>query len=116
MSLSAGQIQALQITEKVGSCFSLVGALFIITTFLFDKGFRKPIHRIFFYASWGNILANVATLISMSGITRGPDGPLCQFQALLIQWYVSPRWSLSLSADVMQVHGCRWVLGIVNGV
>jgi hypothetical protein len=82
------QIRAIEITERLCSVFSLVGAAFIITTFLFDKSFHKPINRLVFYAAWGNIMANVATMISVSGIYLGVNGPLCQFQAFLIQWFV----------------------------
>ena len=87
MSLSSSQARALEVAEKVTSVFSVVGAVFIIFTFLFDSRFRKPINRLVFYAAWGNLFANVATLISRSGIKLGVSSPLCQFQGFLIQWY-----------------------------
>jgi hypothetical protein len=87
MSFSDRQIRAVEVTERVCSVFSLLGTAFIITTFLSDKAFHKPINRLVFYAAWGNIMSNVATMISTSGIRLGVNGPLCQFQALLIQWY-----------------------------
>jgi|ERR1700733_10625390 hypothetical protein len=87
MAFSDHQMYAVEITEKVCSVFSLLGATFIITTFLSDKSFHKPINRLVFFAAWGNIMSNVATLISTSGIRLGPNGSLCQFQAFLIQWY-----------------------------
>ena len=87
MAFSDRQMNAVEITEKVGSVFSLLGTAFIITTFLSDKSFHKPINRLVFYAAWGNIMSNVATLISTSGISLGLNSPLCQFQAFLIQWY-----------------------------
>ena len=83
-------MHAVEITEKVGSVFSLLGAAFIITTFLSDKSFHKPINRLVFFAAWGNIMSNIATLISTSGIRLGPNDSLCQFQAFLIQWYALP--------------------------
>jgi hypothetical protein len=48
------------------------------------------INRLVFYATWGNIMANIATLISTSGM---PDNaleltPLCEFQGVLIQWFL----------------------------
>jgi hypothetical protein len=98
MSLSASQIFALEVTERTCSVLSLMGTSFIISTFLSDKAFHKPINRLVFYASWGNILANVATLISTSGIRLGVDGFLCQFQAFLIQWY-APRPPLPRSTS-----------------
>ena len=80
-------MHAVEITEKVCSVFSLLGTSFIITTFLSDKSFHKPINRLVFFAAWGNIMSNIATLISTAGIRLGPDYSLCQFQAFLIQWY-----------------------------
>ena len=88
MPMSESQANAVSIAERVASVFSVLGAFFIIGTFTFDRRFRKPINRLVFYASWGNLFANVATLISRSGIRLGVDAPLCQFQAFLIQWYI----------------------------
>ena len=93
MSITPSETRAFEIAEKVTSVFSVVGAGFIITTFLLDSKFRKPINRLVFYAAWGNLFANVATLISRSGIKLGTTSPLCQFQAFLIQWYVTLRWN-----------------------
>lgn len=84
--LSDGQLTTIEIAERVTSVFSVLGAILIISTFLWDSRFRKPINRLVFYASWGNLFANVATLISREGIKEGVEGPLCQFQAFLIQW------------------------------
>jgi hypothetical protein len=91
MTFPEYQIRAIAITERLCSGFSLLGAAFIIATFLFDKSFHKPINRLVFYAAWGNIMANIATLISVSGINLGVSGPVCQFQAFLIQWFVISR-------------------------
>src|SRR5277367_5421927 len=90
MVFSDRQMNAVEITEKVGSVFSLLGTAFIITTFLSHKSFHKPINRLVFYAAWGNIMSNVGTLLSTSGINLGVNSSLCQFQAFLIQWYVIP--------------------------
>ena len=79
---------AIETAERVASVFSVLGAILIISTFVYDNRFRKPINRLVFYAAWGNLFANVATLISREGIERGINSPLCQFQAFLIQWYV----------------------------
>ena len=88
MPITASETRAFEIAEKVTSILSVVGAAFIVTTFLLNSKFRKPINRLVFYAAWGNLFANVATLISRSGIKLGITTPLCQFQAFLIQWYV----------------------------
>lgn len=95
MPLTTQQLHAIEVTERLGSVLSLIGTAFIIGTFLYDKAFHKPINRLVFYASWGNIMANVGTLISTSGIELGLDRPLCQFQGFLLQMYVrsrDPRW------------------------
>jgi hypothetical protein len=88
MPFAADQMSAIEITERVCSILSILGATFIITTFLFDRSFHNPINRLVFYAAWGNIMSNVGTLISISGIHLGVHGPLCQFQAFLVQWCV----------------------------
>jgi len=85
MGLTVQQIYAIEVTERLGSVLSLLGTAFIISTFLYDNAFHKPINRLVFYACWGNIMANVGTLISRSGIELGLDRPLCQFQGFLIQ-------------------------------
>jgi hypothetical protein len=90
MSFSEHQIRAIEIAERVGSVLSLLGAAFIITTFLSHNAFHKPINRLVFFAAWGNIMSNVGTLMSTSGINLGVNSSLCQFQAFLIQWYVIP--------------------------
>src|SRR5450432_2851488 len=87
MSFSDHQTRAVEVTERVCSVLSLLGSAFIIATFLSDKSFHKPINRLVFFAAWGNIMSNVPTLISTSGIRLGPNGSLCQFQAFMIQWY-----------------------------
>lgn len=86
MSLTAVQIQDIIITERVASVFSLVGAAFVLTTFLLNDKFRKPINRLVFFATFGNVIVTIATIISTDGIEAGMSSPLCQFQAFLIQW------------------------------
>lgn len=86
--LTPGQLHALETTERVASCFSVTGTTFVMLTFIICPSFRKPINRLIFYASWGNLLCNVATLMSQSGIRAGPDSHLCQSQGFLIQMYV----------------------------
>jgi len=85
MPFTTVQLNALQITERVVSSFSILGSLFVISTFLASSTFHTPINRLIFYASWGNMATSVATLISRSGIEAGVNAPLCQFQAFVIQ-------------------------------
>ena len=56
-------------------------------TFILSSKFRKPVNRLIFYASWGNLLGNIATLISQDGVRAGQNSALCQVQAFLIQMY-----------------------------
>lgn len=86
MPLTAAQKQDIIIIERTSSILSLIGAAFVIVTFTFSEKFRKPINRLVFLATFGNILTNVATLISVSGVEAGSASPLCHFQAFLIQW------------------------------
>ncbi|KAL9127353.1 MAG: hypothetical protein Q9217_003767 [Psora testacea] len=100
--LTSAQLKALETTERVASCFSLVGTIFIFLTFISSPNFRRPINRLVFYASWGNTLCNVGTLISESGVNAGAHSPLCQFQAFLIQMFVpaDALWNLAMAFNV----------------
>ena len=89
MSLAAYQLFAISVTERVCSVISLLGTSIIITTFLASRSFRKPINRLVFYASWGNLMTNIATMVSQSGIQAGTNSCLCRFQAFMIQWLVA---------------------------
>lgn len=70
--------------ERAGSALSIVGCMFIMSTFLLSKSFRKPITRLVFFASFGNLLTNIATLMARSFVSV-PTSPSCQFQAFLVQ-------------------------------
>ena len=108
MSLTEWQFYAMQVTERTASALSLLGAAFIISTFSVNKNFHKPINRLVFYACFGNVMANIGTLISTSGVSSGPDGPLCQFQAFLIQMYVfEVRTASDRISDSLQVPASR---------
>lgn len=74
----------ISVVERCCSVFSLLGCIFIIGTFCLDRAFRKPINRLVFYASFGNLMTNVATLMARSFIDN-VDSAGCQFQAFLIQ-------------------------------
>lgn len=88
--LSDSQTKALETTERVASCLSLVGTTFVMITFVTSPPFRKPINRLIFYATLGNTALTVATLISRAGIRAGIASHLCQFQGFLIQMFVYP--------------------------
>lgn len=82
--LSEDQLNAISVIERVCSVPSLLGCVFIIATFCMSSAFHKPINRLVFYASFGNMLANVGTLMSLSYLNN-LDSFGCQFQAFLLQ-------------------------------
>jgi len=85
------ELAILETTTRVGSVFSLLGAGFIIVTFCTSRAFHKPINRLAFFASFGNIMTNVATLISQDGIRayhRNPHAGICKMQSMFIQWFM----------------------------
>jgi hypothetical protein len=86
MSFSDQQLSAIVTVERTCSALSLLGTTIVIGTFIGSRSFRKPINRLVFYASWGNIMSNVATIISRTGILVGENTALCAFQGFLIQW------------------------------
>lgn len=79
-----GQLDIFSIIERTCSVFSLLGCGFIIATFCMSKAFHKPINRLVFYASFGNAITNVATLMARSYI-GDTNSAGCQLQAFLIQ-------------------------------
>ena len=80
------QLDAIMIAERVTSIFSLLGILFILSTFLLGRGFDKPINRLFLFAYFSNLGMNIAALMAQDGISAGQTSALCQFQAFAIQW------------------------------
>ena len=118
MALKAtpNQVYAMMITERVTSIFSLLGILFILSTFLLGRGFDKPINRLFFFASFSNLGMNIAALIAEDGVSAGQNSSLCQFQAFAIQWYVRTRPLVFLQNLIFsQVPGSGYPLGFVHG-
>ncbi|UKZ65941.1 uncharacterized protein TrAtP1_007130 [Trichoderma atroviride] len=99
--LSEGQLRAIVIIERVCSSISMAGCLFTISTFCFSKYFSKSINRLVFYASFGNLITNVATMISRSYIDS-PNSAGCQAQAFLIQTFMPADvyWTLAMAINV----------------
>ncbi|KAL9028791.1 MAG: hypothetical protein Q9196_002894 [Gyalolechia fulgens] len=102
MALTEGQASALAITERVVSVFSIIGIFFILFTFYFLKTFHKPINRLIYFASFGNLGMNVACLIAENGISSGHASGLCTFQAFLIQMFlgVDAFWACCMAWNV----------------
>ncbi|EUC32219.1 hypothetical protein COCCADRAFT_37813 [Bipolaris zeicola 26-R-13] len=95
------------VATRIASIFSVVGSSIIVATFIAFPFFRKPINRLVFYATLGNILTNVATLMSNS-VLPAPGEPasgLCEFQGLLIQWFMvaDSFWVLCMALNVFLV-------------
>jgi hypothetical protein len=82
--LTEATLNGFSIVERVCSVLSLLGCIVIIGTFSVSKSFHKPINRLVFYASFGNMMTNVATIIARSYL-GDVLSPGCQFQAFLIQ-------------------------------
>ncbi|KAI5867158.1 family A G protein-coupled receptor-like protein [Durotheca rogersii] len=99
--LTPGQLEAVVVIERVGSVFSILGCVFIIVTFLLFKAFHKPINRLVFYASFGNLMTNVGTLMAREYVTQ-VDSFGCQFQAFLIQMFMpaDALWILAMAFNV----------------
>ncbi|KFY16184.1 hypothetical protein V492_01511 [Pseudogymnoascus sp. VKM F-4246] len=96
------ELDAIQTAERISSVLSIFGSFFVMVTFLSMSIFRKPINRLVFYATIGNVITNIATLISRSSVTAGVGSPLCQLQAFIIQMFMpaDALWMLSMSVNV----------------
>lgn len=84
-TLTPKQHDVMVLTERITSALSIIGILFIILTYTFCSNFSKPINRLVFYASWGNLGLCIVAFISMDGPDAGEDSALCQFQGFLAQ-------------------------------
>lgn len=82
--LSEGQLIAISDIERACSVLSLLGSIFVIVTFTMSRSFHKPVNRLVFYATFGNMMTNVGTLMSRSYL-ESPQSVGCQFQGFLIQ-------------------------------
>lgn len=96
-SLTPGQLSAISAIERGCSVLSLLGCLFTIATFCFSSAFHKPINRLVFYASFGNMMTNVGTLMSRVYL-ENVNSAGCQMQAFLIQLYVLSVYFSQMSA------------------
>ncbi|KAG5937823.1 hypothetical protein E4U53_008136 [Claviceps sorghi] len=101
MSYSSDDRIAISTIERACSTMSLLGCLFIIVTFCSSTAFHKPINRLVFYASFGNLFTVVGTLMSRSYLDD-PDSVGCQFQATLIQLFMPADafWTLAMAINV----------------
>ncbi|RBA22567.1 hypothetical protein FPRO05_00914 [Fusarium proliferatum] len=89
--VTASEASAISAIERTCSVPSLLGSLFIIATFCSSKLFHKPISRMLFYASFGNMMSNVATLMSKSFLDQ-PDSAGFMFADVF--------WALAMATNV----------------
>ncbi|KAL7796138.1 putative G-protein coupled receptor protein [Trichoderma ceciliae] len=99
--LTEAQYNALTIIERACSSLSMLGCSFTILTFCCSKYFSKAINRLVFYASFGNLLTNIGTMISRAYIDQ-PNSAGCQVQAFLIQTFLPADvlWTLAMAVNV----------------
>ncbi|KAL7918000.1 hypothetical protein ACQKWADRAFT_265005 [Trichoderma austrokoningii] len=99
--LSDAQYRAITIIERTCSSISILGCMFTISTFCFSKYFSKSINRLVFFASFGNLITNIATMISRAYIDS-PNSAGCQTQAFLIQSFMPADvyWTLAMAVNV----------------
>ncbi|KAJ5176164.1 uncharacterized protein N7482_002041 [Penicillium canariense] len=97
MAFTADQDRAIEITERIGSSISLLCSCSVIAMFFFVEHFQTPIHRLIFFATWGNLWSNIGMLIALSGIRRGENSALCQFQGFPS---ADAFWSLCMALNI----------------
>ena len=115
--LSAQDTETIIGIERACSTLSLLGCVFVLVTFSLSEAFRqRAINRMVFYATFGNMLTNVATLMTTT-YTLNVDSVGCQLQALLIQVYEPLALATSMTPwlTVSQVYARRCVLGSGDG-
>ncbi|KAF3933465.1 hypothetical protein ABW19_dt0201497 [Dactylella cylindrospora] len=86
--LTESEKQTIEAVQRASSVLSILGASFIIITFLASSRFQKPINRLAFYAAIANILCTIATSIARAGPRAGQGSALCNMQGLFIQTFL----------------------------
>ncbi|KAL2065199.1 hypothetical protein VTL71DRAFT_2868 [Oculimacula yallundae] len=107
--LTTAQVRTLIIIERSTASISVAATLVLITTFIRFKRFRTLSNTLIFYASFANLFANVAALIGGAAL-HDLDGPLCQFQAFLLEMFMQsdPLWSCAMAVNVYLVFFRRY--------
>ncbi|KAL8727472.1 MAG: hypothetical protein Q9181_005703 [Wetmoreana brouardii] len=102
MALTQAQTHALVATERVVASISLIAIVFILLTYSFHNSFNKPINRMIYLASFGNLGMAIACLISEDGVSAGARSALCQFQGFVIQMFlgVDTLWACCMAFNV----------------
>ncbi|CAG1967279.1 unnamed protein product [Fusarium graminearum] len=99
--LSPVDVRVIAVIQQVCSVLSIIGCLFIIGTFCLCDAFHKPINRLVFYASFGNMIASICFILADSFV-KVPEGTGCQAQAFLIHTFVAAdaMWTFAMSVNV----------------
>lgn len=82
--LTDQQKDVIEGVQRASSVLSILGASFIIVTFLASPRFHKPINRLAFYAAIANILCTVATTIARAGPKAGQGSAMCNMRKFKI--------------------------------
>ena len=107
--LTGIQLRDLERTERIASCFSLAGTTFIFCTFMYSSAFRKPVNRLIFYATWGNILCNVRRAIKLAVDTIGLKSPADRDIDISIGHSCWGRFSLVPFSGILDPNvGLKW--------
>ncbi|AEO68381.1 uncharacterized protein THITE_2130131 [Thermothielavioides terrestris NRRL 8126] len=100
--ISAEDAESVVAIERTCSALSFLGCVFVLVTFSLSDAFRqRAINRLVFYATFGNMLTNVATLMTTTYIDD-VDSFGCQLQAFLIQVFMQgdAYWALAMAVNV----------------
>ncbi|KAL1630305.1 hypothetical protein SLS56_004977 [Neofusicoccum ribis] len=92
-----------QALARVSAMLGLAGSLFIIATFVLLPRLRRPMNRLLFYTSLGNLFLDTFYFISVWAIPK-PGGSMhfCRTQGFMIQIFsLSPSlWTTSMAINV----------------
>ncbi|EEH45260.2 uncharacterized protein PADG_01410 [Paracoccidioides brasiliensis Pb18] len=103
ISLSPSQLQVMDVSARAASALSITASFFVIASFLGSNLFRTPVNRLTFYATWGNLFANIGTMMGSSEVSRGEANRLCHVQAFILQWFL-PANSLWIFCMALNVY------------
>ncbi|EER45078.1 G-protein coupled receptor [Histoplasma capsulatum var. duboisii H88] len=78
--LSPSQVHTIYTSARAASALSITSSFFVITSFLWNRLFQTPVNRLMFYATWGNVLANLWCWIRP------------QWQSIRLAFYYGPVW------------------------
>ncbi|EKG13664.1 GPCR family 2-like protein [Macrophomina phaseolina MS6] len=102
---------AYEVVSRASSGISIVGAAFIVVTFLLFPTLRRPMNRLIFYASAGNIVLYIFYCIGTAGIPAPGRGmALCRVQAFSIQTFSTSAmlFTMAMAINVYLIFFRKW--------